>query len=69
MNSKQFSSGTIMILFKMMNYAALYITSCFCSTLGRSKANQGWTPLHLAAYFGHISVVKALLEVSLQNVN
>ncbi|XP_015771854.1 PREDICTED: oxysterol-binding protein-related protein 1-like [Acropora digitifera] len=31
---------------------------------GRSKANQGWTPLHLAAYFGHKDVVRALLEVN-----
>ncbi|KAJ7351003.1 Oxysterol-binding protein- protein 1 [Desmophyllum pertusum] len=29
---------------------------------GRSKANQGWTPLHLAAYFGHNNIVKTLLE-------
>ncbi|XP_063155265.1 oxysterol-binding protein-related protein 1 isoform X2 [Candoia aspera] len=30
---------------------------------GRSKSNLGWTPLHLACYFGHTSVVKDLLEV------
>ncbi|XP_015677447.1 oxysterol-binding protein-related protein 1 [Protobothrops mucrosquamatus] len=29
---------------------------------GRSKSNFGWTPLHLACYFGHTSVVKDLLE-------
>ena len=36
----------------------------FIWCVGRSKANQGWTPIHLAAYFGHKNVVKALLEVS-----
>ncbi|XP_042299341.1 oxysterol-binding protein-related protein 1-like isoform X3 [Sceloporus undulatus] len=29
---------------------------------GTSKSNLGWTPLHLACYFGHTSVVKNLLE-------
>uniref|UniRef100_A0A670Y7J6 Oxysterol-binding protein n=1 Tax=Pseudonaja textilis TaxID=8673 RepID=A0A670Y7J6_PSETE len=29
---------------------------------GRSKSNFGWTPLHLACYFGHTNVVKDLLE-------
>ncbi|XP_053252341.1 oxysterol-binding protein-related protein 1 isoform X4 [Podarcis raffonei] len=29
---------------------------------GRSKSNLGWTPLHLACYFGHTSVVKDLLK-------
>ena len=37
--------------------------SGFICSVGKSKANQGWTPLHLAAYFGHKDVVKALLEV------
>ena len=32
-------------------------------SLGKSKSNQGWTPLHLAAYFGHKNVVQVLLEV------
>ncbi|KAH0617768.1 hypothetical protein JD844_016341, partial [Phrynosoma platyrhinos] len=27
-----------------------------------SKSNLGWTPLHLACYFGHTNVVKDLLE-------
>ncbi|CAG9136805.1 unnamed protein product [Plutella xylostella] len=29
---------------------------------GQSKSNLGWTPLHLATYFGHADVVQALLE-------
>ena len=41
----------------------VYMYSLFFS--GKSKANLGWTPLHLAAYFGHGEVAKALLEVGL----
>ncbi|XP_058533070.1 oxysterol-binding protein-related protein 1 isoform X3 [Ochotona princeps] len=29
---------------------------------GRSKSNLGWTPLHLACYFGHKQVVEDLLK-------
>uniref|UniRef100_A0A4W3HCP5 Uncharacterized protein n=1 Tax=Callorhinchus milii TaxID=7868 RepID=A0A4W3HCP5_CALMI len=29
---------------------------------GRSKSNLGWTPLHLACYFGHKHVVEELLK-------
>ncbi|XP_059563431.1 oxysterol-binding protein-related protein 1 isoform X1 [Myotis daubentonii] len=29
---------------------------------GRSKANLGWAPLHLACYFGHRQVAQALLK-------
>ncbi|KAL8596804.1 hypothetical protein ACOMHN_053900 [Nucella lapillus] len=29
---------------------------------GHKKSNRGWTPLHLAAYFGHAAVARILLE-------
>ncbi|CAN7998776.1 unnamed protein product [Ixodes hexagonus] len=29
---------------------------------GKQKANLGWTPLHLACYFGHFDVAEILLE-------
>jgi len=30
--------------------------------IGKSKANREWTPLHLASYFGHASVVELLIK-------
>nr|XP_053654669.1 oxysterol-binding protein-related protein 1-like [Cherax quadricarinatus]XP_053654670.1 oxysterol-binding protein-related protein 1-like [Cherax quadricarinatus]XP_053654671.1 oxysterol-binding protein-related protein 1-like [Cherax quadricarinatus] len=32
------------------------------SCKGKTKINQGWTPLHLASYFGHREVAEALLR-------
>ena len=32
-------------------------------SLGKHKSNLGWSPLHLAAYFGHKNVVEELLKV------
>lgn len=29
---------------------------------GKSKSNHGWTPLHLASYFGHKSMMELLLD-------
>ncbi|KAL4218204.1 Oxysterol-binding protein-related protein 1 [Mactra antiquata] len=38
---------------------------------GSQKANRGWTPLHLSAYFGHVDVVKILIQngASVNEVN
>lgn len=40
--------------------------SCKCLyrvVSGKSKSNHGWTPLHLACYFGHKDVAEVLLKV------
>ncbi|XP_036378061.1 oxysterol-binding protein-related protein 1 isoform X1 [Megalops cyprinoides] len=46
-------------------------TSLNINCKGKSKSNLGWTPLHLACYFGHRGVVEELLkagaEVNLPN--
>lgn len=35
----------------------------FSVTLAKATVNSGWTPLHLACYFGHRGVVEELLKV------
>lgn len=39
--------------------------SVFYYFSGKKKSNLGWTPLHLASYFGHKDVVEELLKVGL----
>ena len=33
--------------------------------IGEQKSNHGWTPLHLACYFGHESIVELLIKVNM----
>lgn len=33
--------------------------------LGKTRSTFGWSPLHLACYFGHQDVVEELLKVNL----
>lgn len=40
--------------------AILVLLKFFIS--GKSKSNLGWTPLHLASYFGHKEAVELLLD-------
>lgn len=47
------------ILFSIFNFVYYYTISLS----GKHKSNLGWSPLHLAAYFGHIDVVEKLLQV------
>jgi len=36
------------------------------SCKGKTKSNNGWTPLHLSTYFGHQHVMEALLKAGVE---
>lgn len=36
----------------------------YLHTIGISRNNHGWTPIHLAAKYGHVSTLEYLLEHS-----
>lgn len=46
--------------------SSLGIFIIVCHFSGKKKSNLGWTPLHLASYFGHKDVVEELLKVGLR---
>ena len=46
-----------------INLCVKYMCCFLCVVhIGRAKSNQGWTPLHLATYFGHAQMVQLLLD-------
>lgn len=50
-----------------VNVPSLGLFSVVCNFPGKKKFNLGWTPLHLASYFGHRDVVEELLKVGLRS--
>ena len=55
------SQFTSAIVLPPPHHAPLIRIRLYSKFQGREKKNQSWTPLHLAAYFGHKEVVDILL--------
>uniref|UniRef100_A0A131Z0W0 Oxysterol-binding protein n=1 Tax=Rhipicephalus appendiculatus TaxID=34631 RepID=A0A131Z0W0_RHIAP len=55
-------SGSYTAVENLLNNAAAEKVAPNVDCKGTQKANLGWTPLHLACYFGHFDVAELLLE-------
>lgn len=64
-------NGDVIIVRELINKRDAGRFSFDFSCKGRSKSNLGWTPLHLATYFGHREVMDILLsrEAEIDAVN
>ncbi|KAH8025540.1 hypothetical protein HPB51_009480 [Rhipicephalus microplus] len=55
-------SGSYTAVENLLNNAAAEKVAPNVDCKGTQKANLGWTPLHLACYFGHFDVAELLLQ-------
>lgn len=55
-------NGDISMVSEMLKLKDSERLSFSISCKGKSKSNLGWTPLHLATYFGHKEVMEILLH-------
>ncbi|XP_077519316.1 oxysterol-binding protein-related protein 1-like [Amblyomma americanum] len=55
-------SGSYTVVENLLNNATANKVAPNVDCKGTQKANLGWTPLHLACYFGHFDVAELLLE-------
>jgi len=59
---------TLLVIRTFYSPHAYFLTKVsvdFHAVCQETKANRGWTPLHLAAYFGYLDTVKLLMQVRL----
>ncbi|KAI1290445.1 Oxysterol-binding protein-related protein 1 [Halotydeus destructor] len=54
--------GNAEAVFKLLEYKDSKEIELDINCKGKHKSNFGWTPLHLASYFGHAKVAEMLLE-------
>ncbi|OTF69951.1 oxysterol-binding protein-related protein 1-like protein, partial [Euroglyphus maynei] len=63
--------GQVQLVKKLLNLRNANEIALNIDCKGTVKANFGWSPLHLAAYFGHYEVVEILLkngaDINIQN--
>lgn len=57
-------SGNVGKLYQLFDFIQNENVKLDIDAKGKHKSNRAWTALHLASYFGHLEVVKLLLEVS-----
>jgi len=53
--------GDLMLVQELITHKTDEMKTVNVNCRGQSKSNLGWSPLHLASYFGHETVVEALL--------
>ncbi|CAG2115434.1 unnamed protein product, partial [Medioppia subpectinata] len=55
-------TGNLKVVEKLILLATKNEIELDLNCKGKQKSNYGWSPIHLAAYFGHFNVIEELLQ-------